>query len=207
MFVSIFNCAGMMRIFLLLLLLTACGSSPRGNSAAVAPTPAPAASPPPTVALTAVSVPTALTATHATATPAPTQTVATAPPEEPGTITGNLGYPSEGVPAMRVYAIMIDDPNTFYSVRTESGQMTFTIPGVTPGDYHVVAYLADPPEAQFAGGYTEFVRCGLSVECSDHSLIPVTVRVGETAGGVEVRDWYAPPEAFPPRPDAPAAEG
>jgi hypothetical protein len=30
------------------------------------------------------------------------------------------------------------------------------------------------------------------VECTDHTLIQVPVAAGQTAGGVDVGDWYEP---------------
>ncbi len=127
--------------------------------------------------------------------------------EAAGTITGSLRYPSDsdGVPAMLIYAVNTADSDIFYTTRTDNGDTTFTIPDVEPGDYYVVAYLADVPDTGLAGGYSQMVPCGLTVECTDHSLIPVTVAAGETVEEVQVHDWYAPEGAFPPRPDAPAA--
>lgn len=118
-----------------------------------------------------------------------------------GSISGTLSYPSEVVPALDVYAFNIDDPNaTFYTVSTDANQTTFTIRDVAPGTYHVVAYLADTPDAQFAGGYTAFVTCGLTVDCTDHTLIPVPVQAGVMAEDIAVQDWYAPDGTFPARP-------
>lgn len=125
-----------------------------------------------------------------------------------GTISGTLDYPSDGVPNLLVYAINTDNPDRFYTTRTESGETNFTIIGVTPGDYYIVAYLEDAPDAGLVGGYTAAVACGLTVECTDHTLIPVSVAAGETTTGVDVRDWYAPAGTLPARPDAPpAAQG
>lgn len=116
-----------------------------------------------------------------------------------GSISGELGYPSEGIPPLIVYAIRVDrDEFTYGIVRTEVNQQTFAIEGLAPGVYVVVAYLAGG--GSFAGGYTEAVACGLVVGCDDHTLIPVTVRSGEITGGVQVRDWYAPPGTFPAPP-------
>lgn len=148
--------------------------------------------------------PPAETPTIVSATPAPAVTPTDATGETTGTITGSLRYPSDGVPELLVYAIDTANPDNFYTTRTESGATTFTIPDVEPGDYHVVAYLADAPDAGLAGGYSEMVPCGLTAECTDHTLIPVTVAAGETVEEVQVHDWYAPEGAFPPRPDAAA---
>jgi LPXTG-motif cell wall-anchored protein len=110
-----------------------------------------------------------------------------------GTITGALGYPSDFIPPLRVYAIRIDDSSsTAYSIQTELNQGVFTMAGLPPGDYHVLAYYV----GDLAGGYTVGGGTG-----TDHTLIPVTVRPGETTSGVEVRDWYAPPGTFPPEPE------
>ena len=125
----------------------------------------------------------------------------TVPPADVlGTITGTLRFPSEVVPAMEIYAIEVAGPK-FYSVSTTFNQQTFTIEEVAPGNYYIVGYLADNPES--AGAYTEFVLCGLTASCNDHSLVPVTVKVGETVRNVRLEDWYVQPGTFPPKPDAP----
>jgi hypothetical protein len=67
---------------------------------------------------------------------------------------------------------------------------------VEPGTYTVVAYAQGLGEA--AG--TAAVSCGLRASCTDHSLVRVTMRGGETTSGVDVSDWYAPPGTFPARP-------
>jgi hypothetical protein len=118
----------------------------------------------------------------------------------PGAISGRLGFPSEVVPPQKVYAIEVVGPRV-YSVTTTMNQQTFTINGVAPGTYYVVAYLANDPFR--SGAYSQFVLCGLTANCTDHQLVPVTVRAGETTREVRVEDWYAPGGSFPPQPDAP----
>ncbi len=116
-----------------------------------------------------------------------------------GAISGTLGYPAGSQPAMVVYAVRMDT-NLFhyYSVRAGENQGSFTIGGLPPGVYSVVAYLESDPAR--AGAYTQFVLCGLAATCSDHSLVSITVRAAETVQGVKVLDWYAPPGTFPPKP-------
>lgn len=82
-------------------------------------------------------------------------------------------------------------------VDTQVNQNSFTISNVDPGSYFVVAYVKN---SDYSGSYTKAVPCGLSVDCTDHTMIDVIVNPGETASGVEVRDWYAPPDAFPKKP-------
>jgi hypothetical protein len=117
-----------------------------------------------------------------------------------GIITGSLGYPAGGVPPITVYALRVDlDSMRWVSVNTIANQTAYMIADVEPGVYVVVAYLQSGGD--FAGGYSEAVPCGLTVACTDHTLIPITVTAGETTIGVNVRDWYAPPGAFPLRPE------
>jgi hypothetical protein len=117
-----------------------------------------------------------------------------------GIITGWLSYPSEGAPPMTVYAIRLDlNSMRWVSVNTVANQTAYMITDLEPGIYAVVAYLQTG--GTLAGAYTESVHCGLTVECKDHTLIPVTVTAGDTVTGVDIRDWYAPPGTFPPRPE------
>lgn len=119
---------------------------------------------------------------------------------ETGAISGSLSYPSESVPPMRVIAFRVDNAAWFSVEVMDGGQ--FTLQDLPPGDYYVVAYLIDNSAIQgdFAGGYTSFVPCGMTVECMDHSLIPVSVSPGMTASGIDPGDWYAPENTFPPDP-------
>lgn len=129
-------------------------------------------------------------------TPTLTPTITLTPTPEPGSISGTLSYPSEFIPALRVVAFEVGGYNYLY-VDTMANTGAYKITGLRPGFYHVVAYVLD---GSLAGGYTQAVPCGLSVECTDHSLIDVTVEAGEDTPGVDPGDWYAPEGAFPPMP-------
>lgn len=129
-----------------------------------------------------------------------------------GSISGVVGFPGEEIPALRIYAIAVDG-KTHYSVTSARKQPRFSITDVPPGRYFIVAYpvtKGDTPAE--AGGWTRFVQCGMSVQCKDHSLVPVTVTAGGTAAGVNVADWYAQAGTLPPEPsrasprDAPAGD-
>ena len=130
----------------------------------------------------------------------PTYTQAPTTPEStdepPGSISGNLSYPSEYIPALRVVAF-----NTngwyYYWVLTVENQGSYKISNLPPGTYHIVAYLLD---GTGAAGYTHAVPCGLSVNCTDHSLIDVLVKPDEETTGIDPADWYAPEGSFPPSP-------
>lgn len=115
-----------------------------------------------------------------------------------GAIAGTLNFPAEGIPPMRVVAFSTSGA-AWFAVEVDQGN-TFTIKDVPAGEYTVVAYPLDKNLNGLAGGFSQFVPCGLSVECSDHSLIPVTVKPGEVTADIRPADWYAPPDAFPPDP-------
>lgn len=127
----------------------------------------------------------------------PTQAEPMKEKAQTGSIEGSLGYPSSGIPELSVYALNSQDQTKYVMIQTVVNQTTFTISDVPAGTYYVVAY---PKESGIAGGYTQMVPCGLSVDCKDHSFIPVIVKPGETAKGVEVKDWYAPEGTFPKKP-------
>jgi len=137
----------------------------------------------------------------ATETPGIDNPSGTEAPAATGAISGNLSYPSEFIPALTVVAFNVDDGEWFF-VHTEVNQPTYTLEGLPAGTYHVVAYpqpSAGIPD-DVAAGYTQMVPCGLSTACTDHSLIPVEVKAGETVTGIDPGDWFAGPDVFPPNP-------
>ncbi|MFN2577623.1 MAG: hypothetical protein ABR607_08035 [Pyrinomonadaceae bacterium] len=116
-----------------------------------------------------------------------------------GAVSGSLKYPGDHLPAMRVYAISVDGKRHFRT-NTFLNQPSFTIRGVPAGNYFLLAYTDEAPRA--VGAWSRAVRCGLSIDCRDHSLIGVNVFSGRTATGVVVADWYADAGTFPPEPSA-----
>jgi hypothetical protein len=145
------------------------------------------------------------TVAAATTTPATTgvPSTSTAQPATSGAISGVLGYPADGNPAVTIYAVSTTDRSVFFLVGvprdTVPAKPPYTITGVRPGTYDLLAYV-DGNDGPAGGAYTEYVKCGLRASCSDHTLIHVTVRAGETVRDVEVSDWYAPQGTFPTRP-------
>ena len=117
------------------------------------------------------------------------------PIEATGSIAGQLSYPSSFIPAQTVIAY--DDNGYYYYVTTADGQSTYQIDNLPPGNYRVVAYTVD---GSLSAGYSQAVPCGLSVECTDNSLIYVTVTSGQVTQGVNPQDWYAPEGSFPAYP-------
>lgn len=157
-------------------------------------------------------------------TPAPTATatsVAPSPTSIPaGAITGRVGYPSDFHPAGTVYAISVGDPRVFFSVDfAEQGNpprrtaapgegQTYTLTGITPGTYHVIAYRNDGETS--LGVYSRHtVNCDQATTpgqgstpapgcpAADYSLVPVTVRAGETTSRIDLTTWVFGPQAAP----------
>lgn len=143
----------------------------------------------------------------ATANPTPNAPLVTPPATSPaapgiaGAITGKLGYPSDFIPALRIYAIDAIAPGRYRVVHTAQNQQSYQIAGVAPGTYFVYAsaYSLVQPDT-LGGAYTKAVPCGLNAGCNDHTPIAVQVRPGAVADGVDVRDWNAPPGSYPKPP-------
>ncbi len=112
-----------------------------------------------------------------------------------GGISGSLSYPSSYIPGLRVAAFNIDNDSVYY-VDTAEGQLHYQIDGLSPGNYYVVAYT----DSGYAGGYSQLVLDGLQYGFDDHTLLPVSVYAGKITEGIDPADWYAPEDAFPPRP-------
>lgn len=118
------------------------------------------------------------------------------PAAELGAVKGSLGYPSEDVPVTRVCAISVSSPRVFRCVVTKFNQRSYEVRGLAVGSYYVVAYPKPPAswgikEAEVFA-YTRAVKCGMRVGCNDHSLIPVSIRGGQTVGGIAPTDGGDP---------------
>jgi hypothetical protein len=109
-----------------------------------------------------------------------------------GTIEGLLCYPSEGVPPMNLY---FEEVNS-QSIETfghPGGSMDYSVQ-VPPGTYVAYAWTLD---FGIGGAYTQAVPCGLTVTCSDHSLIQFQVQAGQTTAGIDICDYYGDPGFVP----------
>ena len=113
-----------------------------------------------------------------------------------GSIGGKLSYPSSFIPPLTIVAFNTNS-SSWQMIQTQQNQGTYQFDGLSVGTYYVVAYVTGD---NFGGGYTAAVPCGLSVDCTDHSLLPVTVIANQVTSGIDPQDWYAPPDAFPANP-------
>ena len=120
---------------------------------------------------------------------------------QPGVIEGSLSYPSEYIPddmtisAENLATKKIYSTNQHLMAKKYQYQVGFKLT-VPPGDYHVFAQLPDPGRhgAEYAKDYrayySEFVKCGMSVNCKSHAPITVKVKNGKTVSGIDPQDWY-----------------
>jgi hypothetical protein len=118
-----------------------------------------------------------------------------------GTVSGQeLMFPASAMPALRIAFINLDGSLQAYT-DTAPGQNHYTIE-LPVGSYTVVAYsIAGNGFIEgTAGGFTPAVACGLNIDCTDHSLIPITITAGLTLEGINPNDYYAPENSFPPMP-------
>jgi hypothetical protein len=159
----------------------------------------------------------------ASARPSTSAPVAIPTPVPAGAITGRFAYGSDFIPPVTVYAISTTDQRAWYSVEFAGfgnpprptlapGQTdaTYTITGVAPGTYWVVAYRNDAtgpslgPDPGYYSRQPDCFRATPSGPCNDLTLLPVTVLAGQTKSGIDVLTWGTPPgrpsPTIPPRP-------
>lgn len=110
-----------------------------------------------------------------------------------GIVEGTVCYPSEQIPAMSLRFVE-EATGTLHSILQPAGQATFNFE-LPAGIYTAYAFALDTPG--IAGLYSQAVPCGLSAECTDHSLISFAITAGQVNNEVQICDWYAPLEALP----------
>jgi len=118
-----------------------------------------------------------------------------------GVIEGSLSYPSEFIPdhmticAENLATKQIYSTNKHVKAKKYQYKVGYKL-AVPPGNYHVFAQLPDPARygaeypKDYRAYYSKFVKCGMSVECKDHTPIVVMVKSGETVSRIDPQDWY-----------------
>ncbi len=144
-----------------------------------------------------VETPTEIVATEviSTSTDTPAATEESASPLA-GTVTGQVCYPSEMIPAMHAYFRNANTGElTELAIAENQSEYNLDLPS---GTYEAFAYLQD---GELGGSYSQAVPCGLGVECVDHNLITFEVQTGQTTANIDLCDWYEP-LAVPVNPNA-----
>lgn len=118
-----------------------------------------------------------------------------------GAVAGQLMYPADALPAMKIAAFNIETAET-YTVETVAGQSAYQLDNLPAGRYFIVAYSIEGNgfTGGVAGGYTAAVACGLSVNCTDHTLLEVNIIANNLVQNIVPGDFYAPEGTFPPMP-------
>jgi hypothetical protein len=123
----------------------------------------------------------------------------TAAPAE-GTVSGKVCFPSEPpLPEMTLYFQDLSSGEVI-SISHTDGTGTYEAE-LPPATY--VAYAWRDEDFTVGGSYSQAVPCGLSVECSDHSLISFAVEPAGATAGIDICDWYGIPGDVPLPPGAP----
>jgi len=116
-----------------------------------------------------------------------------------GYVSGKICYPSQYIPEMTAYFENIST-GQYLSLPIALNQNTYGI-FLPPGKYKAYAWL---PDFSLGGSYSKAVPCGLTTNCTDHTLIEFQVNSGTNINGVDICDWYDIP-SVPTTPGAPSS--
>ena len=73
------------------------------------------------------------------------------------------------------------------------------IDDVPPGHYFVLAYFTTSRGDSVVTAHTKASICGVTLpSCTDHTLAPIAVTVGQVTNGVKVDDWNDSGRSWPP---------
>lgn len=114
-----------------------------------------------------------------------------------GFVSGEIGFPSSFIPEQTVCIESVDNPSSVKQCvklgGSVSGETTFSF-GMVPGSYYVYAQVEDNSyDPDYKAYYSEFVTCGMSVECESHDPVEVKVQAGEKISDIMPIDWYSTP--------------
>lgn len=119
--------------------------------------------------------------------------------QQTGTLNGVLSYPSDAdFPRMIVCAEAVNSKRVYCTDkrvpqrRRNKVGYKLTVPA---GSYYVFATIVNGEEPVenmrgYKAYYSEFVKCGLTVKCTSHEPVKVTLRAGQTLAGIDPGDWY-----------------
>ena len=120
-----------------------------------------------------------------------------------GRITGKLTYPSDGIPADLVLCVTVTSlyAEPTYCSSDRAAKLT-TAKIAFKLNYRAASYSVSLPAASYyiyaktsemqgvKAYYDEFIRCGMSVECTSKTPIVVKVKAGQTRSGITVGDFW-----------------
>jgi hypothetical protein len=117
---------------------------------------------------------------------------------ELGNIRGRVHYPACFAPEdLTICAESSDGRVRCTQPTIDDIEITYQLE--VPAGRWVVYALTDSTLPGRRGWFSRAVKCGLSVECEDHTPIVVEVKSGQTVRGVDPDDWFGPQERDVPR--------
>ena len=109
-----------------------------------------------------------------------------------GFASGRVCYPSEFIPAMTAYFVEIGTGD-LTEIGIAENQSTYRVE-LPVGAYHAFAWVED---FQIGGGYTAYVSCGYTENCTDHSLQAFEITGGQERTGIDLCDWPLQTDQLP----------
>jgi CSLREA domain-containing protein len=122
-------------------------------------------------------------------------TPVTAIPLQMGEVTGRICYPSEFIPPMTLYFEDVGT-NLVSQFDHSDGSDHYSV-HLFPGTYVAYAYRQG---TNIGGSYSQAVLCGLTVNCTDHTLIEFDVLAGQMTMDIDICDYYGDPGDIPAPP-------
>jgi len=116
-------------------------------------------------------------------------------PPAGGSISGQIAYPSESTPDMRICAIA-QEATAHACTQAEAGAGSYRIANLPAGNYVIVAQLHEGDMR--VGGHTHQVQC-IRAPCPAQ-LQAVSVAPGAAVTGVDINEFYAARDDFPSMP-------
>lgn len=117
--------------------------------------------------------------------------------ETTGYVNGEICYPGESIPAMTAF-FKESSTGQVTELRISENQTSYSVE-LNPGRYVTFAYLDSG--GSVGGSYSNMVLCGLTADCTDHSLVEIEVLAGEILNSIDICDWYSL-DMIPPDPRA-----
>jgi hypothetical protein len=103
-----------------------------------------------------------------------------------GIVSGSICYPSE--PPLPLLTLFFEEVNSVQVITVDhtNGTGTYSTE-LPPGTYVAYAWREG---YELGGSYSQAVPCGLSANCTDHSMIEFQVSAGSTVQNIDICDWY-----------------
>lgn len=120
---------------------------------------------------------------------------------ENGTVTGNVTYPSSGIPTkVKVFAEDTKTSKIYEATVTfvagtsadMAASATYSV-SVPAGSYYIYGTLADFNDQNgtpWKAYYNQFVVCGMAASCKDATKVVVNVTAATAVPNITIGDWY-----------------